>query len=338
MCKRFGRFMALSLVLAFASSSIAGLVGHWTLDDGSGTTVRDSTANGNHGQLVGDPQWVDGVIAGALQFDGVGDYVEVPHDPLLSLEGQVTVAVWINAERHTGPGGATWQGVLAKGGAPRLYSLYTHANGTLHFSTGPSGAYIGSNSTGQVPLNEWVHVAVALDGSHQYYLNGEPAGLAGQGATAVGGGSAPLTIGKTNEANEFLGMIDDVRLYDRALTPEQVKGIFDGNPPVFGKAENPDPPDGMEGVLTPLMEWTPGETAMFHDVYFGTSPELTHAADVRPVLSCGRAGTGNDLLLARRRDRVRYGDRLHGRRLELHGDAYSGLCTEPRRRDAVRSA
>jgi len=277
MCKRFVCFMTLSLVLAFASSSIAGLVGHWTLDDGSGTTVRDSTANGNHGQLFGDPQWVDGVIAGALQFDGVGDYVEVPHDPVLAMEGQVTVSVWINAERHTGPGGSQWQGVLAKGGSPRLYNLYTEASGVLHFSTGPGGAYIGSLSSGQVPLNEWLHVAVVVDGRHLYYLNGEPAGEGGVGATAVGGGTAPLTIGRTDEANEFLGMIDDVRLYDRALTPEQVRDTFNGNPPVFGKAENPSPPDGAEGILTPLLQWTPGETALFHDVYFGTSPELTEA-------------------------------------------------------------
>jgi len=277
MCRKRVHSMVACLVLALASSSMAGLVGHWALDDGAGTIVRDSTANGNDGQLIGDPQWVDGVIAGALQFDGVGDYVEVPHDPVLAIEGQVTVAVWINAERHTGPGGSQWQGILAKGGNPRLYSLYTEARGVLHFSTGPGGAYIGSLSTGQVPLNEWVHVAVVVDSGHQYYLNGEPAGQGGQGATAVGGGTAPLTIGKTNEANEFLGMIDDVRLYDRALTPEQVQGIFSGNPPIFGKAEVPDPPDGAEGVLTPLLQWTPGETAVFHDVYFGTSPELTEA-------------------------------------------------------------
>jgi len=284
MCKRCVRFvtLALALVLALACGAMAGQVGHWALDDGSGTMVRDSTTNANHGQLRGDPQWVDGIIAGALQFDGVGDYVEVPHDPVLTLEGPVTVSVWINAERHTGPGGADWQGILAKGGAPRLYSLYTYTNGTLHFSTGPSGAYIGSNSAGLVPLNEWVHAAVVLNNGHFYFINGEPAGQGGQGAMAVGGGTAPLTIGKTNEANEFLGMIDDVRLYDRALTNQQVNDIFNGNPPVFGKAEEPNPPDGAGGVGMALLQWTPGETALLHDVYFGTSPDLTEADLVSP--------------------------------------------------------
>jgi regulation of enolase protein 1 (concanavalin A-like superfamily) len=266
-------------LLLFATGIVsAGLVGHWAFDEGSGTTARDSSPNGNDGTLVGGPVWVDGVIDGALQFDGVDDYVEVPHNPVLAIAGEVTVSVWINAERHTGPGGVQWQGIMAKGNAPRLYSLYTQDGGTLHFSTGPGGAFIGSASTDQVPLNEWVHIAVVVDGRHTYYLNGEPAGEGGAGATLPGGGTAPLVIGDASDADrEFLGMIDEPRIYDRVLTPEEVRGIFEGNPPVFLKAEQPDPPDGAEGVLVPLFQWRPGEMAMFHNVHLGTTPELTEA-------------------------------------------------------------
>jgi len=278
MWKKLTPLISILLVLCLASSAWAGLIGHWKLDEGSGTTARDSSGKNNNGRLVGGPTWVAGKIGQALSFDGVDDYVEVPHNAaLIPTTGKATVSVWINAKRHTGPGGSQWQGILAKGGAPRLYNLYTEASGVLHFSTGPSGAYIGPLSTGQVPLNEWVHVAVVVDGKDLFYLNGEPAGEGGQGATVPAGGSATLTIGQTGESNFFLGMIDDVRLYDRALTAEQIKGLFGGNPPVFGKAERPSPGDGATGVLMALLTWTPGETILFEDVYLGTTPDLTVA-------------------------------------------------------------
>jgi hypothetical protein len=278
--KKFSLGISILLVLCLANSVWAGLIGHWKFDEGSGTTARDSSGKNNNGRLMNGPTWVTGQLGKALDFDGVDDYVEVPHSAaLIPTTGRATVSVWIDAKRHTGPGGSTWQGILAKGGAPRLYNLYTEASGVLHFSTGPSGAYIGPLSTGHVPLNEWVHVAVVVDGRDYFYINGESAGVAGEGATVPTGGTAALTIGQTGESNFFLGMIDDVRLYDRALTAEQVKALFGGNPPVFGKAERPNPADGTTGVLMALLTWAPGESILFQSVYLGTTPDLT-AADL----------------------------------------------------------
>jgi hypothetical protein len=278
MWKKLALLISVLSVLCLTSSAWAGTLGHWKFDEGSGTTAKDSSGKNNNGRLVGAPQWVDGKLGKALSLDGVDDYVEVPHNAsLIPTTGKATVSLWINAKRHTGPGGSQWQGILAKGGSPRLYNLYTEASQSLHFSTGPSGAYNGSLSTGKVPLNEWVHVTVVVDGRHIYYLNGEPAGEAGAGATVPTGGTASLTIGQTGESNFFLGMIDDVRLYDRALTAQQVKALFGGNPPVFGKAENPSPANGATGVTLALLSWTPGEVAVFEDVYLGTTPGLTAA-------------------------------------------------------------
>ncbi|MHC4432573.1 MAG: LamG-like jellyroll fold domain-containing protein [Planctomycetota bacterium] len=209
----------------------AYLVGWWMLDDGSGTTAVDSSAHGNHGTLNGDPQWVAGYDGEALEFDGVGDYVEVPHDASLTVDTEVTVMAWINAQRHPGPAG-DWQGILAKGNSPRSYSFYTYVNGSLHFSTTSGGAYVGSTSTGKVPLNEWVHVAAMVaDGQHLYYINGEPAGTGGGGITLPGAAdTATVMIGMTNETgNEFLGMIDDVRIYNKALTQEEIFSLM-GSP------------------------------------------------------------------------------------------------------------
>ena len=103
------------LVLCTTRIMTAGELGHWAFDEGSGTTVRDSSSKGNNGTLVNGPLWVDGKLGKALQFDGVDDYVQVPHNAsLIPTTGKATVSVWINAKRHTGPGGSSWQGILAK--------------------------------------------------------------------------------------------------------------------------------------------------------------------------------------------------------------------------------
>jgi hypothetical protein len=265
------------LAAGFDPNTDPSLMGYWSFNEGSGTVAADESGHGNDGQLMNGPTWVPGRIAGALRFDGVDDYVLVPHnDSLLPTGNEVTVSVWINAERHTGPNNATWQGILSKGDDPRLYSLYTEASGVLHFSTGPSGAFVGTLSTGQVPLHEWVHVvAMVSGGQHVYYINGQPAGTSGSGATLPAGSTSPLNIGRTpgETDREFLGMIDDVRLYDRALTADEIKKLI---PPKL-RAFDPSPPDGALDVAMPLLRWTPGETALFHSVYVGASPDLTEA-------------------------------------------------------------
>ncbi|MFQ6036693.1 MAG: hypothetical protein ACE5NM_12720, partial [Sedimentisphaerales bacterium] len=144
MCRKLIYLVSFVLALMVTASSTnaditTGLVGHWMFDEGSGTTAADLSGNGNHGNLQGDPRWVVGHIRGALHFDGVDDWVEVPHHESLTVDNEVTVAAWINAERHAGPGGASWQGIIAKSNNPRSYSFYTRAAGDLHFSTGPGG-------------------------------------------------------------------------------------------------------------------------------------------------------------------------------------------------------
>jgi hypothetical protein len=255
------------------------LVGWWKLDEGSGVTVLDGSGHGNHGTLKGDPQWVVGHDDDALEFDGVGDYVEVPHDASLTVDTEVTVMAWIYAERYNSSGG-DWQAILAKSNDPRSYSFYTYVNGTLHFSAGAS-PYVGSNSTGQVPLNEWAHVcAMVVDGHHQFYINGEDAGTGGSGTTLPGvTDTATFRIGLTHEGgNEFLGMIDDVRVYNKALTQDEIKQIMRGDPTL---AWGPHPAHRSTPDIdsaTPL-SFSPGEKAAQHDVYFGTDKDAVENAD-----------------------------------------------------------
>jgi len=256
------------------------LVGWWKFDEGSGVNVLDSSGHGNNGTLMGDPQRVIGPDGDALEFDGVNDYVEVPHDESLTMDTEVTVMAWINTERHNSAGG-DWQAILAKSNAPRSYSFYTYTNGTLHFSVGASGAYIGSNSSSLVPLNEWVHVcAEVVDGHHQYYINGEDAGTGGTGTILPGAtDTATVRIGLSHEGgNNFLGMIDEVRIYNKALTQEEVQQAMRGDT-TLAWGPNPAQRSTPDIFNATTLSWQPGENASEHDVYFGMDKDAVNSAD-----------------------------------------------------------
>ena len=252
------------------------LVGWWKFDEGSGVTVIDESGHGNHGQFNDEPQWVVGYDTDGLAFDGVNDWIEIPHDPILTVDNEVTVMAWINAERYIGPTGEDWQGVMAKG-SQRSYSLYTQVSGVLHFST----AGYGSLSSEMIPLNEWVHVcAMVIGGTHQYYINGEDAGASGSGIVLPGAAdTATVRIGNSRDANrEFLGMIDDVRIYNKALTQDEVIQAMQGDP-TLARVPSPAHRSTPDIHNAAQLSWSPGEKAAEHDVYFGTDKDAVGNAD-----------------------------------------------------------
>ena len=198
------------------------LILYFSFDELDGDTVPDLSQYGNNGTIAGTPELAAGKFGNALKLNGESDWVEVPHADILTVDTSVTVMAWINTERHTGPAGALWQGILAKGNGPRSYSFYTDANSKcLHLSAGG-----GSVCDGEIVLNEWQHVAAQVDdGTHRYWLNGEPAGESG-GKSALPGAAdtAAVLVGKTHEGNrEFLGLLDEVRIWNRALSPDEVQ-------------------------------------------------------------------------------------------------------------------
>jgi Concanavalin A-like lectin/glucanases superfamily len=247
------------------------LHGWWRFDEGSGTTAYDFSGNGNDGTLQNGPTWVAGKIGGALQLDGVSQFVDVPNNASLQASNEVTVMAWINAARSSGPGGAGWQGILAKGNSPRSYSFYTTSAGMLHFSVGPGGAYIGAVSTTPVPLNEWAHVcAMVRDGTQYFFINGQPAGTGGSGVVLPGAtDTSDVLIGKTAETDrEFQGMIDDVRIYMRGLTQDEVDKAMLGEGVPY--ASGPDPANGgVHADTWVTLSWRAGDFAVSHDVYLG---------------------------------------------------------------------
>ncbi|MBN1805161.1 MAG: LamG domain-containing protein [Sedimentisphaerales bacterium] len=254
------------------------LVGWWTFDDNYQPIVLDQSGYGNHGTLQNDAHKVIGYDGDAVMLDGIDDFVEVPHNTTLTVDNEVTVMAWINAGRYIAPNGESWQGILSKGNSPRSYSLYTEVSQALHFSTNG----VGTLSMGTIPLNEWVHVAaMVVGGQHQYYINGEDAGLSGSGITLPGSAdAAPVVIGRTQEGTtrSFLGMIDDVRIYNRALTQQEIQKILQGDPTL---AWNPEPTNGAIKDIDKItaLSFSPGDSATQHDVYFGTDKDAVANAD-----------------------------------------------------------
>lgn len=205
-----------------ADETDASLILYFSFDEIEGDTVRDHSRYANNGTIAGAPESVTGKFGNALKLNGETDWVEVPHADILSVEEAVTVMAWINAERHMGPNSQRWQGILSKGNGPRSYSFYTESpSECLHLSAGGSG----SVCTGKIVLNEWQHVAAHVeDGVHRYWLNGENVGdFPGNNPLPGLEDTDSVLVGKTHEGQrEFLGLIDEVRIWNRALSEDEI--------------------------------------------------------------------------------------------------------------------
>ena len=215
--------LAASFVYA-ANEPEDSLILYMSFDTVDGVNTIDHSLYGNNGEMKGDPdpQHVDGKFGKALEFNGQSDWVEIPHHETLTVDKDVTVMAWINPERIAGPNNAQWQGILAKGNGPRSYSFYTETGkGCLHLSVGGAG----SACDGKVVANEWQHVAAQVEGNtHRYWIDGENVGeYGGKNPPPGAADTATVFIGKTHEGSrEFLGLIDEVRIWNRALSEDEI--------------------------------------------------------------------------------------------------------------------
>jgi len=270
------------LVLSVSSSVCADLVGHWTLDDGSGTTITDISGNGNDGTLVDNPTWditwIPGITGSALEFYGLGvsggggDYFDCGSDPSLNMTGPISIALWIRPDADDPEGNLTTTAPMAKTdgsawsyqvrygwgqGAPEPYMSFT-------FNSSPRAwAHVGKN----LERYEWCHIACSHDGTTlKCYLNGEETNSVPMGQ--FGGIGTPVIIGTDGWGCDWIGAIDDVRIYDHGLSVPEILSAMEGE--VVLRAWGPTPADGTLYPDTWVnISWKPGPKAVTHDVYFG---------------------------------------------------------------------
>ncbi|NOT57245.1 MAG: hypothetical protein HOP18_21795 [Deltaproteobacteria bacterium] len=197
-----------------------GLVAAYSFGAGSGSTTRDSSGWNNTGTISGATWTTSGKFGTALSFDGVNDRVTVNDATSLDLTTGMTLEAWVYP---TAPMRG-WRGIVQKEGAGgNVY--YLHANSLQNRPA--TGMRIGSErqlqGTTQVPLNTWTHLAATYDGATQrLYVNGVLVASRAQTGSIAGSGS-PLRIGGNSVWGEyFQGRIDEVRIYNRALTAAQI--------------------------------------------------------------------------------------------------------------------
>jgi hypothetical protein len=268
-----------SAIAAQAADLPSSLVGWWKLDEESGSTALDSTGNKHDGTLIQNPVWTTGKIGGALEFNGTSNFVRIPDHPALTfaVSQSYTLAAWVYVPQVM----AGWHGIVCKGrqsgGGAMYYGIWIGDNGgvpTWYYGTWPTWASV-------VAGPGWYHIVVTQDAEANtkiFYLNGE---FDSKTAAQAGDAAGALLLGSDQEPGDsFAGKVDDVQLYNRAVTAQQVVDLMNGIMPDWSKAQKPSPADGAVGVNMPLLQWTEGDGALFHDVYVSTSPDLT-AADVK---------------------------------------------------------
>ena len=215
----------LSFVFCCASSAMPtqqGLVAHYPFDEGSGAVVRDASGNGHDGAVHG-AKYIKLQEGFALEFDGVDDYVEIPASDKLKLADTLTVEAWINT-RVTSSGG-----VISKNGCSTLrhnYSLRVQGGGALCELVECPDVEKGVRSSPITP-DKWYHLVGTYDGEDiSIYVNGELSGANPAGKFTVGTFDGPLYIGGNyygiKLGYRFAGQIDDVRIYDYALTKQDI--------------------------------------------------------------------------------------------------------------------
>lgn len=209
--------LALVALLVLGSNASAALVAHYEFE---GNT--NDSAGGNHGTAVGDPTYPSGVFGRAIDLDGVGDYINCGNRAAFNLKNQITVAAWVNI--RTIPG--QWIGIVTKGDSG--WKLSTVADQSrFHFSIlgAPNPYSIYGNRA--VPAGQWHHVCGTYDGTTvRLYVDGVRDGIASY-TGSISLNTTAVAIGDNLErpGRPWNGLIDDVRVYDHALSPAEVAAL-----------------------------------------------------------------------------------------------------------------
>ena len=266
--------LALSLcIVVLPAAAQEGLVAHWDFNEAQGDVLHDRSGNGNDGKLHG-PQWVKVGGGHALKFDGVDDYVDCGDNASLDITGPMTLEAWVYLES---PPRKSIAGVLGK--FHTSYAIYYNAQGRCHW-------HISGNNfrrSPQLETGSWHHLVGVFESNDDaavttiaFYVNG--VGMHGRdlgfdhpghsrarklqsGKNFLMGCMVPDPVKKNpgiRAIPHFHGMLDDVRVYSRALSEAEVTrnynehaeekgrnlldmsrfGRFSLTPPCFHFAEN----------------------------------------------------------------------------------------------------
>jgi len=286
--------LSVLLIVALGTGASAKMIAYFPFEEGQGTTTADVTGNGHNGALNSGVAWVAGFKGTGVQFDTAGERIVIgPIDPSGETNA-MTLAAWINwqGRNHS----IAQQGIIGKRlgwdttGSTIKWFWQTNPAGDLLFRADYSGGgtSFGWGNTLLVPYaNEWTHVAVTwANGAAVQYINAAQVST-GNVTLRASANATPVTIGCVDSTNTetFVGIIDEVRIYDTALAAAEIAQAMTGD---TAPASAPQPASGATDVAREVvLSWAPGEFAASHDVYFGTDSSAVEQAsrmDDRGVL------------------------------------------------------
>ena len=207
--------------------SFFGLVGLWSFEEGEDLTIAyDSSGNDNNGEICGADYTPDQWGGQALSFNGVDEYVSVPDSASLDLSGEITVEAWIKVDVHKNhnaivikgeDGAENYELLLTSSGL--LYSTIKFMDGTRYYPSVPSA----------ITDTEWHHVAMTYKpGEWRIYVDGVKMAERTDISKYPLTNNIPLFIGAEQYQGSFRaerffnGYIDEVRIYDYALSPDTI--------------------------------------------------------------------------------------------------------------------
>ena len=286
-----------------AAAAPSGLVAAYGFDEVSGTSATDASGSGNTGFLVGATHTTSGKYGGALVFSGSGQLVSVADSASLDLTSGMTLEAWVFPTQ----GGASWRDVIYK--ASDVYFLESSStSGALPAAGGTFGAPLFGTSA--LPLNTWSHLAASYDGAAlRLYVNGTQVASRAQ-TGAIQTSNSPLSIGGDATFGQyFTGRIDDVRVYNRALSVTEIQtdrdtpvNSFSSQPPTISIA-SPIASSTVGGVVA--VSATLSSTAGVANVEFyvdGTSIGIDPTSPYLVGWNSNTAANGSHSLTAVARD------------------------------------
>jgi hypothetical protein len=207
----------------YAPTSRAGLVAAYNFDAGAGTMLADLSGNGNTGKTRATA-WTTGLHGGALAFNGHSSWVTIAESPSLALSDAMTLEAWV---RPTQLSDDSWKSVIFKEQRKSTeYDLYASDGKVPAASVWNGGEQLAKGSSQLLPLDRWSHLAATLGGGAlRLYLNGNLIATEPNAASIVRDRSSkPLRLGGNDVFDEFFaGAIDDVRIYNRALSESELR-------------------------------------------------------------------------------------------------------------------
>ncbi|MGJ8695823.1 MAG: LamG-like jellyroll fold domain-containing protein [Verrucomicrobiaceae bacterium] len=211
------------------------LLAHWALNETSGTSVMDSSGNGHHGTLVSG-SWVDGIDRGALDFVGGNTGVSLPASAFAGISDQVTLSMWAFGDAALPQDTSVFYAVNSAN--DRVLNVHLPwSNSKVYWDAGSDAGYdrILKDATPAEIKGQWNHWVFSKDASSgvmKIHLNGV-LWSSGSDKSRLISGITAATIGSQISGVGYQGMVDEVKLFNYAMTDVEVGALYQSSPFVF---------------------------------------------------------------------------------------------------------